>query len=174
MTTTPATPPGTAEPAAARAGGPFTRRYGAGPTHLLVLLGCFALTLAAALHVRHDPLRLRYAAWFLGAALAHDLILFPAYALADKALHPRRTRPSGTRPHRDPGTVNYLRVPALLSGLLLLLFAPVILRRSEPAYAAASDLNQQPYLTHWLLLTTALFLSSALIYLLRHRRARPA
>ncbi len=141
------------------------RLYGAGPLHLLALLGCFALAGAAALKVFHDPLRLRYAVWFVGAALAHDLVLFPLYALLDRSfggLIRRRRVPAA-------GSVNYVRAPALLSGLLLLLFAPLILRRSEAAYGVASGLDQDVYLGRWLLVTGVLFLGSAVLYALRGR-----
>lgn len=146
----------------------FSRWYGAGPLQLLALLACFALAGAAALHVGQDPLRLRYAVWFVGAALAHDLVLFPLYALLDRStgalLHRRRTS--------APGSVNYVRAPALLSGLLLLVFAPVIFRRSEGAYGAASGLDQQIFLGRWLLITGVLFLSSAVLYAVRGRPVR--
>ena len=143
------------------------RWYGAGPLHLLALLACFALAGAAAQHVSHDPLRLRYAVWFVGAALAHDLLLFPLYALLDRSfgslLHRRRTAAAGS--------VNYVRVPVALSGLLLLVFAPIIFRRSTGAYGIASGLDQDPYLGRWLAISGALFLASAVLYALRGRRA---
>lgn len=139
--------------------GGLSRAYGAGPLHLVAVLGSFALALLAAAKWADDPLRLRYAVWFVGAALAHDLLLLPLYALADRALRPLLPR----------SLVNVVRVPALLSGLLLLLFAPVILQRSEGAYAAASGLDQDPYLVRWLLLTAALFAGSFLLHALRRR-----
>ncbi|MCU1673525.1 MAG: hypothetical protein JWN77_1638 [Frankiales bacterium] len=149
------------------------RLYGAHPLHLLSLLGCFALAGYAALQASSDPKALRIALWFLGALIAHDLVLFPLYALSDRlvgGLLPRR-RHHG-RLVALPGTVNFVRVPALLSGLLLLVFFPVVLRRSEPAYGAASGLDQSPYLGRWLLITGVLFLGSAVLYALRVRRTR--
>lgn len=146
------------------------RLYGAGPLHLLALLACFALTAAAVLRVADEPLRLRYLAWFVGAVVAHDLLLFPLYALLDRsgrALLRRRRTPT-------PAAVNYVRVPALLSGLLLLIFAPVIFRHSEQAYRNASGLNQDPYAVRWLLVTGVLFLVSAVLYALRGRRPAAA
>ncbi len=96
-------------------------------------------------------------------------MLFPLYALLDRSagslLH-RRRRPA-------PGSVNYVRVPALLSGLLLLVFSPVILQRSEPAYGAATGLDQDPYLGRWLAISGTLFLVSAVLYALRGRRPGP-
>ena len=132
-------------------------RYGSGPLHLVLVLASFALAGAAALQVAPDPLRLRYLAWFLGAVLLHDLVLFPLYALADRAL-PRRG-------------VNHLRVPALLSGLLLLLFWPVITQHSEGSYSFASGLDQDVYLGRWLAITAVLFGVSGLLFLLHRRRA---
>ena len=141
-------------------------RYGAGPLHLALLLASFALAGAAALKIAPDPLRLRYLAWFLGAVLLHDLVLFPLYALLDRAA----TAAVGTG-SRVSGAVNHLRVPALLAGLLLLLFAPVILQRSEPAFGTASGLTQDAYLGRWLAVTGALFLGSAVLYAVRRVRA---
>ena len=136
-------------------------RYGAGPLHLVLLLASFALAGAAALQVAPDPLRLRYLAWFLGAVLLHDLVLFPLYALLDRSATAAVGR----------GAVNHLRVPALLSGLLLLLFAPAILQRGEPAFSTASGLDYDGYLGRWLAITGVLFAGSALLYVLRRRRA---
>lgn len=146
----------------------FRRAYGAHPLHLLSLLTCFALAGYAALGAAGGPLPLRMAAWFLGALVAHDLVLFPLYALADRSLS--AALPNRRRTPRTPGVVNYVRVPALLSGLLLLLFFPLILRRSEGPYGAASGLNQSPYLGRWLLLTGVAFGLSALLFALRLRR----
>lgn len=143
----------------------FRRAFGGGPLELAALLACFALAGAAALQVADDPLRWRYLAWFLGAVVAHDLLLFPLYALLDRSAGRliRRGR-RGT-----PGDVNYVRVPALLSGLLLLVAAPVILQRSEGAFFAASGLDEDPYLGRWLAITGVLFLASAVLYALRGR-----
>jgi ABC-type transport system involved in cytochrome c biogenesis permease component len=141
--------------------------YGAHPLHLLSLLACFALAGYAALQASRDPLAWRMGLWFLGALIAHDLVLFPLYALVDRSLSaalPRRRRLPSL------GGINYVRVPALLSGLLLLMFFPVILRKSEGAYGAASGLDQSPYLARWLLVTGLLFATSAIAYVVAARR----
>lgn len=146
----------------------FSRAYGAHPMHLLSLLACFALAGYALLQASRDPLSWRMALWFLGALIAHDLVLFPLYALADRSLSaslPRRRRlPS-------KGGVNYVRVPALISGLLLLVFWPVIFRHSEGAYGAASGLDQSPYLARYLLIVGVLFAGSAVLYAFTSRRS---
>ena len=59
------------------------RRYGAGPLQLLSLLSCFALAGYVVTRVLAGPEGLRILVWFAGAAIAHDLFLWPLYALAD-------------------------------------------------------------------------------------------
>ncbi len=147
----------------------FARRYGANPLHLLATVTCFALAGYAVLQAADGPRPVRMAIWFVGALVAHDLILFPLYALADRGLTrvlPSRRRPLGV------GGLNYLRVPALLSGLLFLLFFPLILRRSEGPYVNASGLDQSPYLGNWLLITAVLFGVSAVAYAVAAGRRR--
>lgn len=146
----------------------LTRWYGANPLHLLVLLGCFALAGYAAERLLAS-MPWRVAAWFLGAVVAHDLVLMPLYSLADRsALAALR--------HRAPRLptvewINYLRVPAGLSGLLFLVWFPLILRLPT-AYEISTTLSLDPYVWHWLAVTGALFLGSALLLALRLRRLR--
>ena len=142
------------------------RWYGANPLHLLALLGCFALAgYAAARLVPSRPLGV--AVWFLGAVMGHDLLLMPLYSLAD------RSAVAAIR-HRAPRLpavpwINYLRVPAGLLGLLLLVWFPLILRL-HTGYYASTTLSADPYLWHWLAVTGALFLLSAVMLALRLRR----
>ena len=145
----------------------LTRWYGANPLHLLALLGCFALAgYASAQLVKSHPLAV--AVWFLGAVVGHDLLLLPLYSLAD------RSALAAIR-HRSPRLpavpwINYLRVPSGLSGLLLLIWFPLILRRGTQ-YHASTTLSPDPFLWHWLAVTGALFLLSAVMLALRLRRA---
>jgi hypothetical protein len=107
------------------------------------------------------------AAWFLGAVVGHDLILMPLYSLADRsALTAIRHRPP-----RLPAVpwINYLPVPAGLSGLLFLVWFPLILRLHTD-YHASTTLSPDPFLWHWLAVTGALFLASAALLALRLRR----
>jgi hypothetical protein len=140
--------------------------YGAGPLHLLSLLACFALAgYAAAQLVPSRPLGV--AVWFLGAVIGHDLLLVPLYSLADRSA-------VAVLRHRSPGLptvawVNYVRVPAALSGLLLLVWFPLILRLTA-VYHASTTLSPDPYLWHWLAVTGALFLLSAVAFAVRLRR----
>jgi len=109
------------------------------------------------------------AAWFAAAIVAHDLVLFPIYALADRILwsgrDQRRTRVSAR---------NHLRIPALGSGLTLLVFLPGILEQGAPTYSAATGQTQQPFLGRWLALTAAMFAASAVVYAVRLARAHRA
>jgi len=142
------------------------RWYGAGPLHLLALLGCFAVAgYAAARLVPSRPAGI--AIWFLGAVIGHDLLLFPLYALADRSAAAVLRHRTARLPAIS--WINYLRVPAALAGLLLLLWFPLILRL-RTRYQASTTLSPDPYLWHWLGVTGALFLISAVALALRIRR----
>lgn len=145
----------------------FRSAYGGSPLHLLSMLGCFALAGVAALQLADSPAFLRIVVWFVGAALVHDLLLYPLYMLADRSAQAGLARAGG-----GPGSVNWVRVPTLLSGLLLLLFWPVITQHSEGAYRRASGLTLDPYLERYLAITGALYLGSALLFALTRRRRR--
>jgi hypothetical protein len=145
----------------------LARWYGANPLHLLALLGCFALAgYAATQLLSFRPITV--AVWFLGAVIGHDLLLMPLYSLADSsAIAALRHRPP-----RLPAVrwINYLRVPAGLSGLLLLVWFPLILRLHTD-YHASTTLSPDPFFWHWLGVTGALFLLSAAMLAVRLRRA---
>jgi hypothetical protein len=152
----------------------FRYEYGAGPLHLLVAVASFALAgwaLSQAVNLLSSPGH--FLIWLLGAAVVHDLILFPLYALlgvlAGGALGARRSEP----PSRlRVAALNHLRVPALLSGLALLVFFPVVLDRAGPSFMSASGLSNEVYMQRWLLLTAVLFVGSALLLALRARALR--
>lgn len=138
------------------------RRYGAGPLHLVLLAASFALAGYAGVRLLSGDW-LGVTVWFVGAALVHDLLLVPLYAAADLAL---RRGPG----RRRPASVNYVRVPAFLSGLLLLVWFPLITRPRR--YEPASGLSPDVFLGNWLLTTAALFLLSALWFAVRTLRRR--
>ncbi|HTU72853.1 MAG TPA: hypothetical protein VMG38_04975 [Trebonia sp.] len=144
------------------------RWYGANPLHLLVLLGGFAVAgYAAARLVPSRPAGI--AVWFIGAVIGHDLLLFPLYTLADRSAAAVLRHRAARLP--AVGWINYLRVPAALSGLLFLVWFPLILRL-RTRYQASTTLSQDPYLWHWLGVTGALFLLSAVALALRMRSPR--
>ncbi|MDT7711906.1 MAG: hypothetical protein QOG46_595 [Pseudonocardiales bacterium] len=135
----------------------MTRR---GWTQLVALLASFTVAGYAGIRLlAGNPIGV--GAWFVGSAVVHDLVLFPLYAGLDAALV--------TLLHRRPGLatvagvrwLNYLRIPAVVSGLLLLVWSPLILRASDDAYHAASGLSAQPFLPRWLAVTAVLFAISA-------------
>ncbi len=152
----------------------FGRLYGARPWHLLALLACFAVTAYAVSRLLDDrPALVRIAVWFVGAAVVWDLVLGPLYLLADRGL-----RPLERVGLRGVGVRNYVRVPALVSSLLLLVWAPLIFQRSEQVFQLKAGLVQDPYLERWAGVTAALFSLSAVAYavavLRRRGRATPA
>ncbi|MER7847888.1 hypothetical protein ABTZ03_28545 [Kitasatospora sp. NPDC096077] len=148
----------------------ISRWYGAGPLHLLALLASLALTGYAVQRLVVDR-PLAVAIWFVGAAVAHDLVLLPLYSIADLSARSvlRRRAPARTA---GVGWINHLRVPVFLSGLLLLVWFPLILDLSVP-YAGATGLSEGVYLGRWLAITGVLFGLSAVVLAIRIRRARP-
>jgi hypothetical protein len=149
----------------------FRDIYGSYPLHLLTMAAGFALLGYIVATVK--PITLwnphswwqSIAVWFAAAVVAHDLLLFPIYALADRILWVRAGR---RRVRRLPVSVrNYLRMPALGAGLTLLVFLPGIIEQGASTYRAATGQTQQPFLGRWLLLTAAMFAASAVVYLLR-------
>src|ERR1700733_12444478 len=143
----------------------FVRWYGANPLHLLALLGSFGLAGYAAQRLLADR-PIAVAAWFVGAAVGHDLVLLPLYQLADRPLQQIWRR---TPQHAGAPWINYLRFPLVLSGLLLLVWFPSIFRLSK-VYTSTTDLSSRPYFGHWLAITGVLFLISAGAYAFRLRR----
>ena len=66
--------------------------------------------------------------------------------------------------------LNHLRVPVLLSSLMLLVWFPLVLERDPASFARANGLSTDVYLERWLGLTAVLLIGSALIFALRARR----
>lgn len=146
------------------------RRYGAGALHLLVMVASLALAGYAVLELGLDALWdpgtwwQSIAVWFVGAAVAHDLVLYPTYALGDRVFTARRGR-------APVPSVNHLRVPLLATALTFLVFFPGIVRQGSDAHLRASGLSQDPYLERWLLLSASFFVVSGLVYALRRVRS---
>ncbi|KJK56079.1 hypothetical protein [Saccharothrix sp. ST-888] len=148
----------------------FVRWYGSAPLHLLVLICSFALTGYALVRLFAER-PLGVAIWFVGAAIGHDLILLPLYSLADLSAQSVLRH----RPERTPAVpwINYLRVPAFLSGVLLLVWFPLILNLSIP-YQGDTRLPEDVYLGRWLAITAVLFGAAAIAFALKLRRVRRA
>ncbi|MBL1099981.1 hypothetical protein [Streptomyces coffeae] len=139
-------------------------RYGASPWHLLLLLCSFALTAYAGVRLLSGDW-FGIALWIVGAALLHDLVLLPLYALADRAVSAVLPAPAVW--------INHIRVPAFVSGLLLLVWFPLILGEQTRRYERSTGLSADIFPRRWLLITAVLFAVSALWLALRRWRARP-
>ncbi|MEY9995117.1 hypothetical protein ABIE67_007149 [Streptomyces sp. V4I8] len=133
------------------------------PLQLLLLACSFALTAYAGLRLL-DGDRFGIALWFVGAAVLHDLVLVPLYGAADQALLRGFEAAGGRR------WVSYVRVPAALSLLLLLVWFPLISGRVADRYAFATGLSADGFPARWLLITAVLFGGSAVVFVLRRRR----
>lgn len=141
------------------------RRYGASPGHLLVTLACFAIAGAAVVgwfQRAHDVEGVLI--WFAGAIVLHDLVLLPIYSLLDHVT-------VGRLPARAAA---YVRVPALITGLVLLVTFPTVLGFGARTARNASGITEHGYLARWLLLTGVVFLISAVAYVLSGRRSPAA
>jgi hypothetical protein len=147
----------------------FRSQYGAGPFHLLAHAAAFAVAayaLARIFDVVSDPLRVTL--WLLGAIVAHDLLLLPLYALLG-LIAGRTLAPGAERSRLRIAALNHLRAPALASGLLLLVWFPLVSERAPRTFMRASGVDAGVYLERWLLLTALLFVGSALLFALRIR-----
>lgn len=143
--------------------------YGAHPLHLVSLLVSFAIAGYAAWQLLPtDPIGI--GVWFIGAAVLHDFVLLPAYALLDRLVHGRRVDP--TDPHTVRPWANYVRVPLALSGLLLLVFLPSILRLVS-GFESTTTLSPDSYVWRWLIVSAVLFALSGLAYVARRRSRSP-
>lgn len=144
--------------------------YGANPLHLLALLGCFALAGYAGIRL-FDAGVVGVLVWFVGAAVAHDLVLFPLYAIADRSMQAVLRHRAPALP--DLSWINYLRVPTVLSALMLLVYFPLIFGLTD-TYTAVTAMPVSVYLGRWLMITGVLFTLSAVAFALRlHQRGDP-
>jgi hypothetical protein len=136
-------------------------RYGASPLHLLAHLAVLPLVAWALLQVIDRPDAIRILLWLALSAVVHDFVLLPFYSVLDRAGQRAAPRPA----------VNFVRVPALMSGLLLLVFFPAISGKGEPSFRRVSGLTYDGYLARWLLITAVLFAVSGAAYLVRGSRS---
>lgn len=162
-----------------RLGARLRARYGRGPLHLIGLIASFAVAGAAVLGWTDRPRDLvGVLVWFGAAIVGHDLVLLPLYSLTDRVtvarVHRRALsgRPPGT--HRTAvGPAPYLRVPALVSGLVLAALFPTILGFGARTELAASGIREHGYLVRWLLLTGVVFAISGVAFARARALTRP-
>jgi hypothetical protein len=138
--------------------GRFAERYGERPLHLAGFAVTFGVAGWAALQLADLKNAFTILLWFLGAILLHDLVAYPLYTLADRAIQ------------RTPVGINVVRVPAILSGLLFLAWFPLILDKAPGLYRSVTGVEAPDYLARWLLVTAALFAASILVALLGRAR----
>lgn len=141
----------------------FRALYGSSPIHLLTLLASLAICGYAISRLAQLDSRWDLLLWFAGAIALHDFVLFPLYTGLDRLA-------GGRRPG---GGVNFVRVPVLLSLLLLLMFLPLILTLSPGPYESATGLGPAGYLRNWLAISAVLFVLAGVSYALRARRSGP-
>lgn len=137
-------------------------RYGAPVWHLAGHAAAFA-AIAYALSRLLQPTvgrPLAIVAWLIGGAVLHDLVFLPLYSLAD-----RTVRALGGR------AVNYVRVPAVISGVLLLVYFPLILAKAPAAYERNTGRPPPDYLARWLAITGGLFAASGVVWTVRAARS---
>ena len=145
----------------------FRTLYGAGPLHLAGALACFvvvAYAISTELSLTGRPERVLL--WLGGAIAAHDFVLFPLYALIG-VVATGILVPASHRTRLGIAALNHLRLPALLSGLLLLVWFPLIAGPAERTFMRATGLSKDVYLDRWLVLTAVLFGLSAIVFALR-------
>ena len=137
------------------------QRYGSSPVHLAAHAAAFALAGWAVLQLIDVRRADNVLAWFLAALLLHDLLVLPAYSLLDRVA----ARVAGAR------SINYVRVPVVLSALLFLVWFPTILGRNDASFGRVAGFTRDDVLAHWLALSAGLFVASALLWAIRGRRA---
>jgi hypothetical protein len=155
----------------------FRGLYGAGPLHLLALLASFAIAAAAVIGWFERPrVVVNVLEWFVAAIVIHDLVLLPLYSLLDRiacgGLGKRGVRAQHAAAPELVNPTPYLRIPAILSGLLLAAFFPVIFGLGHQTELSASGIAESGYLARWLLATGVLFAVSGVVYAVAVARAR--
>lgn len=138
--------------------GRFAQRYGERPLHLAGFAVTFGVAGWAALQLADLRNAFTILLWFVGAILLHDLVAYPLYTALDRALQ------------RVPVNPNVVRVPAFLSGLLFLVWFPLILERDPALYRSVTGIEPPDYLARWLLITAGLFAASIAVALLARAR----
>jgi hypothetical protein len=149
------------------------RFYGAQPLHLLATIVSFALVAAGVagwFQAGSDPRGILL--WVLGCGVAFEWILLPLAWLLDRIALGSRLGDRGPGPRLGPHNRAYVRVPTLLSALLLIVSAPLVFRADTPDFEATTGLEPPDYLARWLLATAAMFVLSAFAYAVSLRRGR--
>jgi hypothetical protein len=100
--------------------------------------------------------------WFAAAIVLHDLLVLPLYTV----LHHVTVR-------RLPGqAAAYVRVPAIISALLLVVLFPTISGFGAHRFHGITGLHAADYFGRWLLTTAVLFALSGAVWTYRGWRGR--
>jgi hypothetical protein len=99
--------------------------------------------------------------WLVAAVILHDLILLPAYSGLDRVAR-----------SAVGDAINYVRIPAGLSLLMLLVFWSTIRGKGDGAFHYVSGLHYDGYAQRWLLVSAGLFAVSGALYLARRAGSR--
>jgi hypothetical protein len=154
----------------------FRRCYGANPLHLVGHLLALAIVAFAVDRIVSgggvsSGGVSKLLMWYLGLVIAHDLIFVPLYTGLDRVVRGALERLSSRRRVGIP-MINHVRAPLMISGLLLIIYGPLISRLSDRNYFALTGHHLEHYLRNWLLITGVLFFGSGAIYLLRVSRLK--
>lgn len=144
----------------------FQQRYGASPLHLIGHVIGLGIAAFAFVQIFKGGDTVQLIEWFVGFTLLHDLVLLPLYTALDRLLHLKLPFRRSSHGHDVP-LVNHLRMPALISGVLLLMYFPLISRLGARTYLFYSGHRVEGYLRNWLLISVGLFVFSGIVYLLR-------
>jgi hypothetical protein len=98
--------------------------------------------------------------WLVAGAVLHDLVFLPLYSLGDRGVRALSGR-----------AVNFVRVPAVISGVLLLVYFPLILSKAPAGYERNTGRPPPDYLARWLAITAGLFAASGVVWAVRAARA---
>lgn len=137
------------------------RGYGAAPGHLLAHIAALALAGYAIVQLAGVGNAGNVLLWFLGAVVLHDFVLLTLYIGFDRA----------ARRVTKGRAIAFLRVPAGLSALLLLVYFPLVLGLGKGTYTTLSGLPPEGYLGRWLLATGGMVGASVVLLLITRRRA---
>lgn len=148
----------------------FAREYGAEPLHLVLFAGSVFITAYALARMADVGGVWAFVLLIVLLAFAHDVVFAPLYSLLTR-LSRGAAKPIRPRAFRLLA-LNHVRVPAALSAILFLLWFPLIVGLSKRQYESKTGLEPDVYAERWLLVSGALFLGSALVYVVRRRRAK--
>jgi hypothetical protein len=134
----------------------FRSHYGASPIHLLAHLILLPIVAWALLTVLDFRAARNVVLWLVCAVILHDLILLPLYSTLDWLAR-----------GLSRSAINYVRVPAGLSLLMLLVFWSTIRGKGTGNFHFTSGLSYHGYFSRWLLVTAGMFALSGALLLAR-------